>query len=258
MTLRNTLFGASVYNASFCLGCVLCAFLAAKLCVELFNALPAKWLCDYDEQPGRELYQKRLFFKPHGVVMALILAGAFICMFYQYTGKSFYFFSFCFAAVILMMISAADYKYFIIPDQFAFVLLLAAAAVICYDQLSQNYLFSADWLSPLYGAAAGAGLMLALGVVGKLRYKKEAMGFGDVKLFGVIGLLTGFPQVFIVFLLTIFLAFFHILYLLLRKKISKDVYVPLGPYLCIGLFLFLAFNRQVNSFIGWYTSLLGF
>lgn len=258
MMLRSSLIVAYIYDACFCLGCALCAFVAAKLCVELFNNLPARWLCDYNEQPGKELYKKGLFFKPHGTAMGVILTAAFICMYYQYTGKSFYFFAFCFVAAVLLLISIADYKYFIIPDQFALALLLTAAATICYDLWSQKHLFSADWLSPLYGAAAGAGLMFALGLVGKLRYKKDAMGFGDVKLFGVVGLLTGFPQVFIVFLLTIFLAFFHILYLLLRKRITKDVYVPLGPYLCLGLFFFLAFNRQIDYFFGWYTSLLGF
>jgi prepilin signal peptidase PulO-like enzyme (type II secretory pathway) len=189
--------------------------------------------------------------------MALVLTAAFIGMYYQY-GGSFYFFAYCFAAIILLMISIADYRYFIIPDQFTLVLLLTAAAVTGYDLLSKQHLFSPDWLSPLYGAAAGAGLMLALGLFGKLRYKKEAIGFGDVKLFGAIGILTGFPQILIVFLLTIFLAFFHIIYLLLRKRISKEVYLPLGPYLCLGLLLFLAFHRQINGFFSWYMSLLSF
>ena len=157
-----------------------------------------------------------------------------------------------------MLISIADYRYSIIPDQFTLVLLLTATAVTGYDLLSKQHLFIPDWLSPLYGAAAGAGLMLALGLFGKLLYKKEAIGFGDVKLFGAIGILTGFPQILIVFLLTIFLAFFHIIYLLLRKRISKEVYLPLGPYLCLGLLLFLAFNRQINGFFSWYMSLLSF
>jgi len=257
MLLSRMPMTANIYDAIACFGCVVCAFAASKLIVALFNALPAKWLCDYNEQPGAELYGKRLFFRPHGIVITLVLTAAFIGLFYQY-GYSFYFFACSFAAVILLLISFADYRYSIIPDQFTLVLLLTATAVTGYDLLSKQHLFSPDWLSPLYGAAAGAGLMLALGLFGKLLYKKEAIGFGDVKLFGAIGILTGFPQILIVFLLTIFLAFFHIIYLLLRKRISKEVYLPLGPYLCLGLLLFLAFNRQINGFCSWYMSLLSF
>jgi leader peptidase (prepilin peptidase)/N-methyltransferase len=43
-----------------------------------------------------------------------------------------------------------------------------------------------------------------MGIAGKLIYKKEAMGFGDVKLFAAIGLLLGFKGVVVTLILTVF------------------------------------------------------
>lgn len=247
---------ARVSAAVSCFFCVLAAAVLAELCVKLFNALPAKWFCDYNEQPGEDLYRKRLFFRPHGILMATVLSLSFIGMYYQYTGSFFFFFACCAAAVFLVLIAAADNKYFIIPDQFTLMLLLIFAAVSGCDLLGGTRLFHSAWLSPLYGAATGFGLMLLLSVAGRLIYQKEAMGFGDVKLFAVAGILTGFPHIITVFLMTVFLAFLYIIYLILRKRMTRNLYLPLGPYLCFALLLFMAFHRQIQSFAMWYMSLL--
>jgi prepilin signal peptidase PulO-like enzyme (type II secretory pathway) len=235
--------------------CTAGAFAAAGLCVILFNKFPANWFCDYGEQPEDKLYGIRLKFRPHGILMALLLTASFLCLYAQY-GESFYFFAGCFAGAVLLLIAAADLKYRIIPDQFTFALFLTALVTSCYDLLSGHRIYHSGWLSPVLGAVVGCSLMLVLGLAGQLFYKKEALGFGDVKLFGAIGLLTGFPHLFFVFLLTIFLAFFHIVFLLFRKKITKDLYLPFGPYICLALLLFLAFHRQIDCFAGWYLSLL--
>ncbi len=47
----------------------------------------------------------------------------------------------------------------------------------------------------LVGAAAGAGLIWAIGWAGERIFKKEAMGFGDVKLMAMIGGFTGWEGV---------------------------------------------------------------
>lgn len=256
MISLNSAEAGRVYDAVVCLFCIPAAAVLANLSVGLFNALPARWFCDYDEQPGEDLSRKRLFFKPHGIWMTVALSLSFILIYLQYKGDLFFFFAFCAAAVVLPMIAAADSKYFIIPDQFTLVLAVIFAAVSGYDLLSGTRLFHTGWLSPLYGAAAGLILMLLFAVVGRIAYRKEAMGFGDVKLFAAAGILTGFPSFFLVFLMTVFLAFFYIVSLLLRRRPIRNLYLPLGPYLCLSLLLFMAFHRQIESFAVWYMSLL--
>ena len=62
-----------------------------------------------------------------------------------------------------------------------------------YDIVRGFGILHTSWWSPLLGAAIGGGGMILIDLIGMLVYKKTGMGFGDVKLFGAIGLLTGFP-----------------------------------------------------------------
>lgn len=229
------------------------AIAVSALLIKLFNALPAKWFCDYDEQPGEELYRKRLFWKPHGLVMSFFLTVSFIGMHLRFHG--FHFFLYCFACIVLLLIGISDSKYQIIPDAFSFALFLAAFIRAAYAFLHGASAKSA-FLSPLLGAACGAGILLFLGLIGRLLFKKEAMGMGDVKLFGAIGFLTGFPQILFIFFLAIFLAFFHIIYLALCKKRLRGLYLPLGPYLCLAVLFFLTFQTQWEALFRWYAELL--
>lgn len=232
------------------------ACVAAGLSVFLFNRIPAGWLCDYGEEPGKNLMGIRLRARPHGLAMALLLTAAFLGIGAQYEGRPFSLAAGCLLAVILLLVSVSDFLYFIIPDQFVLAMLFAASAFSGYDLLSGQKLFHGGWLSPVLGAAAGAGLMLAMGLAGRFVFKKEAMGFGDVKLFAAAGTAAGFPGVFFVFLLTIFSAFFYIVFLVLRRKDIKNLLLPFGPFICLALLLFLIFHAQINSFADWYLSLL--
>jgi prepilin signal peptidase PulO-like enzyme (type II secretory pathway) len=244
-------------NGLIATGCAIGAALASLFCCFLFNRVPAEWFCDYNEKPDAELYGKRLFLWPHGILMALILTASFTALYAQFSGKALSFAAGCVISVILLLISAADSKYSIIPDQFVLVFLFVSLVFSSFDILSGQMLLHSGWMSPVLGAAVGAALMLLLAFAGKFFLHKEALGFGDVKLFAVIGLLSGFPGILPVFFLAIFLAFFYIVYLFIRGKIKDEIYLPLGPFLCLAQAGFLAFHRQINLFIHWYLSLLG-
>ena len=239
----------------FGISSVLISLIVSKICIEIFNIIPAKWLCEYNEKPNDELFMKRLFMNPHGIIITIGLTLSYIFLYFQYNGYNFYFYMFYITAVILFLISISDCKYFIIPNQFTFILLILAAVTVCYDNLSGKHIFYSDFISSIYGGLCGLLIMLTLASLGKLQFKKEAMGLGDVKLFSVIGTIVGFPHIFIIFLLTIFSSFFYILYLLIRRRLTKGLYIPLGPYMCFSLLVFLLFHKQLDYFIGWYLSL---
>ena len=46
-------------------------------------------------------------------------------------------------------------------------------------------------MQPLFGALAGGGVMLMVAVLGGALFRKDVMGFGDVKLFACLGLCLG-------------------------------------------------------------------
>ena len=96
------------------------------------------------------------------------------------------------------------------------------------------------------GIAVGAGVIWLLGVAGSKVFGKEAMGFGDVKYLGMIGGCTG-PAGAVLTLVVA--AFVGSVAGLVRVLMTRDRYIPFGPFLAIGgLFAFL----HGREFIGWY------
>jgi leader peptidase (prepilin peptidase)/N-methyltransferase len=86
-------------------------------------------------------------------------------------------------------------------------------------------------LASLLGMGMGAGVIWALGVVGRVVFRKEAMGFGDVKLMAFVGGVVGWQLA----LLTILLgALFGAAVGLLAMARSRDTRIPFGPYLSLG------------------------
>tara|TARA_B100000427_G_scaffold285795_1_gene259433 strand:- start:102 stop:332 length:231 start_codon:yes stop_codon:yes gene_type:complete len=75
------------------------------------------------------------------------------------------------------------------------------------------------------------------------------MGMGDVKLVGLIGLVTGFPLVLVALLLGISAAFLvSILLVVIGKKKMTDR-IPLGSFLALGTILTLLWGGDMLTFI---------
>ena len=90
-------------------------------------------------------------------------------------------------------------------------------------------------LDALLGGAAGLALFLLIRRLGR-----GAMGMGDVKLAGVIGLMTGFPSVVHALLLGIMLGGAAAALLLLTRRAGRGSTIAYAPYLTIGaLVIFL-------------------
>ncbi len=117
----------------------------------------------------------------------------------------------------------------------------------------------------LLGGALGFLIMLVLYYIGILLINKlikkqpveassnkdemveEALGFGDVNLSGVIGLLLGWPGIIAGITMTIFLAGgFSLLYLLImviNKKYQAFMAIPYGPFIVLGAAILLFFIK---------------
>lgn len=86
----------------------------------------------------------------------------------------------------------------------------------------------------LLGMVAGAGIFLFITLVGGLIAGKEAMGFGDVKLMGGLGLFFGWRTIIIISLIAFLLGAIVGIALMLRKKKKSDEYIPFGPFIVIS------------------------
>ena len=94
--------------------------------------------------------------------------------------------------------------------------------------------------------AAGFGVYLAIYLLAKFFYKKEAFGFGDVELMGSIGLILGLRGGIEVLFLSFYIAVLGIVTLkILGKAFGRRTEMPFGPYMCIAAFIVTLFEQPI-------------
>jgi leader peptidase (prepilin peptidase)/N-methyltransferase len=121
-------------------------------------------------------------------------------------------------------------------------------------------------ISTLLGGAVGFAIMLILYYLGAFlmswvarrrgqALNEEALGFGDVILGGVLGLLLGWPGIVIGLILTILIAgivsFIYMISALLTRRYRFDMAIPYGPFLISGAILLLFFRDFILRYLTW-------
>ncbi len=110
-------------------------------------------------------------------------------------------------------------------------------------------------LNMLLGALAGGGIFLIITLIGGLIAGKEAMGMGDVKLMGALGLYFGLQNIVVISVLSFLIgAIVSIIYMIVKKK-NADTYIPFGPFIVISsvITVFIPFNILFTSLMKIFT-----
>jgi prepilin signal peptidase PulO-like enzyme (type II secretory pathway) len=166
-----------------------------------------------------------------------------VLTFYQSLSLPYLFYIFS----VLIIIFIYDLKHYIIPDK---VLFPAIIISLTYDVIIWQGI-----LNVLLALAIAFGFFLTIFLISKGKW----MGFGDVKLSILMGLLLGFPNI----LVALFLAFFFgaIIGIMLMtfptraggEKKSLKSEIPFGPFLIVGTFVAMLWGNQL---ISWYLNFL--
>ena len=109
-----------------------------------------------------------------------------------------------------------------------------------------------SFVNSALGVLVGGGIILIIGLVGSVIFKKEAMGGGDVKLAAMIGAFLGWRYIVISLFLGFFLGALAGITLIMSKIKSREDAIPFGPFIVLGSFITLFWGEKI---ISWY---LGF
>ena len=230
----------------------LLGIVSAGLLTMILNKMPAKCFCDYDETPEERHLAPRAG-KWAILVTALVLSLVFPILATRF-GMSLKFAMMCLLSVVLVMIVLSDLRYCIIPDE-----LIIAGCIMATVGVFPDILTGSDWatrLSPVFGAAVGSGVIFGINCLGRLLYKKDALGMGDLKLMVVCGIACGAVGTMISLLLGIFAAGIWFAAGILIKRVRSEEYLPLGPFLVFGTLFTLCFRPMIDAFLAWYISLI--
>lgn len=152
---------------------------------------------------------------------------------------------------MLLSVVVIDYKLQIIPNRLNLTIFefgLVFAFLHSFSDVAVS-------INMLLGMLAGGGIFLAITLLGGLVYGKEAMGLGDVKLMGALGLYFGLANIVIVSLISFLIGAVLSILLIVFKIKKMDEYIPFGPFIVIGAFItiFVPYTIIVNILLNIFT-----
>jgi len=91
-----------------------------------------------------------------------------------------------------------------------------------------------------------------MGLLGRLIFRKEAMGFGDVKLFAAAGLILGLKGAAVALILTIFSSAAVFGAGLILGKLKPESAQPLGPFIAASTAVCILFGGELQVLVALY------
>ncbi|MCM8770063.1 MAG: prepilin peptidase [Candidatus Omnitrophica bacterium] len=183
-------------------------------------------------------------------LVELMSGCLFLWLFVRY-GFSWQFLVLAIFLLSLIIVSFIDIDTYLIPDVIVLPgILVGFASAALVSEFFQDMNIVGRIIYSGVGIFAGGGLLWLIGILGKLAYKKDAMGGGDVKLLAMIGAYLGWKSVLITIFFAALLGSIISLVLIAMKLKKMDDYIPFGPYLALGAVLALAWKG--STFYGFY------
>ncbi|MDD5072905.1 MAG: prepilin peptidase [Candidatus Omnitrophica bacterium] len=144
---------------------------------------------------------------------------------------------------VLIIVSFIDIEHWIIPDELTIPgavlgLILSAAYPRLQGEASRLWALGDSFFGMVFGFVS----LYLIGVLGKIAYKKEAMGGGDLMLFMFIGAFLGWKlTVAAFFLAPVFGSIVGVPKLLMKKQDT----IQYGPFLVLAAFVCVMFREDI-------------
>jgi leader peptidase (prepilin peptidase) / N-methyltransferase len=140
----------------------------------------------------------------------------------------------------MVVVTGVDLLIYEIPDEIVFPgipLGLLASAVL-----------PTTFTEALIGAIAGGGVIWLIGAGHYLLTKKHGMGFGDVKLFAMVGAFFGWKGVLAALLVASFVGSIAGISLVVFRKRHFRTEIPFGPFIALGSIIYMLAGPQLLEF----------
>jgi leader peptidase (prepilin peptidase)/N-methyltransferase len=140
------------------------------------------------------------------------------------------------ACAALVAVAMIDWDTFLIPDELSLGLLAVGLISAPLNPLYGGTIAQA-YLQAGLGGLGGFLLCFAIAYGGKLAFRKDAMGGGDIKLLAAVGAWSGALGAFDCMIVGSFFGAAYGIALLAQKKVRRSDPIPFGPFLVLGAIL---------------------
>lgn len=137
-----------------------------------------------------------------------------------------------------------DWKKQIIPNRLVLTIFEVGLLVTFFEGTvsSTGMTFA---LNRLEGMVCGAGIFWVITLLGGLIAGKEAMGMGDVKLMGALGLFFGMRNIIVISIMSFVIGAIASIFLILTKVRKVDEYIPFGPFIVISTVIAMLIPEEI-------------
>ena len=229
------------------------AYYVVAVIIGLFIGNVVDWankrLPEYKSVISKEFFREmRVNFKPKYILMFLT-AIIYVTLIYTFGIKetiiaNLDLIKYMILAPMLISVFVIDYRLQIIPNRLNLTIFEIGLVFAFLYGLSNV----AITINMLLGMVAGAGIFLLITLLGGAFYGKEAMGFGDVKLMGALGLFFGFSNIIVITLMSFLIGAILSIILLIAKRKKTSEYIPFGPFIVIATYIcmYIPFEQIVR------------
>lgn len=192
-----------------------------------------KRLPEYKNVLSKDFFTEYMkHFKPNYLLM-VITAISYLGILYTFN-ISLDFFKY--AALVPMLLSAfcIDLKLQIIPNRLTLTIFETGLVFTFLNAVLNTNLGITTFTNSILGMLVGGGIFLLITVIGGIIAGKEAMGFGDVKLMGALGLFFGWLNIIIVSVIAFLLAAIISIGILIFRRKGFNDYIPFGPFIVLA------------------------
>ena len=190
-------------------------------------------LPEYKKVFSKDFFKEYLKNSKPKYILMLIIAIAYIALLY-FNGLTIDTLKFMILIPMLTIAFMIDLKLQIIPNRLTLTIFETGLVFTFVKTLLITGGGINIFIDSMVGMFVGGGIFLIITLIGGAIAGKEAMGFGDVKLMGALGLFFGWLNMILISVMSfLFAAIVSIIILISRKKKFSE-YIPFGPFIVVA------------------------
>ena len=172
-------------------------------------------------------------------ILEIVSACLFALGYYLY-GLSYELYAYLIIVSLLEIIFVSDFKYLVILDGPLFI------SIILIVVLKFIYFGFVPGLKSILAGLLFFIFLVTVKFCGDKFFKRESLGWGDVKLVIFIGVVLGIKLGLIALVIGSFVALPYAVYYIIKKQ-EKEI--PYGPFLILGVYIVFIFMDYISEFI---------
>ncbi len=170
--------------------------------------------------------------KPKYILM-VIVAVSYIALLY-FKGLTIDTIKYMVLIPMLLIAFVIDYRLQIIPNRLTLTIFEFGLIFTFLETIINTTVGIGIFVDNILGMLVGGGIFLLITLIGGAIAGKEAMGLGDVKLMGALGLFFGWINMIMISVMAfLFAAIVSIVILIIKRKKFNE-YIPFGPFIVVA------------------------